>query len=726
MAKSIDLVLRILGDTKGAEKAAKDAAGGVAGLQAKVGKLTKPAVAVAGAVAAIGISAVNAASDTQQAMGAVQSVFGKSAGQVEKYAKQADQSLGLSASAYANLASIIGAQLKSAGVPIDQAAQKTQELISRGADLAATFGGTTSDAVEALSAALRGEADPAERLGLSLSQTRVNALLAERGQAKLTGTALSAAKAQAVLDLVTKQSAGAIGQFGRETNTAAGSAEIAKAKWQNAKSALGTALLPTVAAVTSALGAMGAMMSDHTTTAQILLGVFAGLSAAILLVAGALKVYNLYQAASTALSEWSATSTVANAVGYYALAAAQWVATAATTALTAAQKLLRLAFLSSPWGWIALAIVAVVAGLILAWKHSDRFRAIVTGVFDAIKGAASAVLTWVKSHWQTILAILIGPFGIVALLVIRNFDKIKAAALAVLGFLRNLFAPIIAVWGASFRLVVAIFQLGFTVISTAARLTAQLIAIPFQILWLLLQAGVRAASALIAAALSALAGPARSIANAISTAFSFAFRLMGTVARAMIAPVRAAFNALSGPARTVANLIRSIFASAFAAARSVATSAMGGIRTAVAGVTSVLRTLGGVARTIGSAISSGLSGVVGLFNNITSAVQRLIGWISKIKIPKIKIPGVGSVGGTAAVATRATGARTAGLAAPRIAGRPRALRAAPTASSGGGIGPIYVTGVLDGADAARKIRALLRDDDRRNRGVIVHGRTVPA
>ena len=273
MAKSVDLVLKILGDSSGAEKATKAASGSVAKMQRTVSKLTLPAAAVAGAIVAVGAAAVSSASATQQAFGAVDSVFGKSAKQVKAYAKTADQSLGLSASAYANLAAIIGAQLKSAGVPLDQAAAKTQELISRGADLAATFGGTTADAVEALSAALRGEADPAERLGLSLSQTRVNALLAERGQAKLTGTALSAAKAQAVLDLVTKQSAGAIGQFGRETNTAAGSAEIAAAKWENAKSSLGTALLPVVAAATSALGNMGSVLADNANATSIFVGV---------------------------------------------------------------------------------------------------------------------------------------------------------------------------------------------------------------------------------------------------------------------------------------------------------------------------------------------------------------------------------------------------------------------------------------------------------------------
>ena len=74
-------------------------------------------------------------------------------------------------------------------------ADKTGEMIQLGADLAAQFGGSSADAVAALSSALRGEADPAEKYGLALSQTAINAELMAKGQSKLTGKQLTAAKA---------------------------------------------------------------------------------------------------------------------------------------------------------------------------------------------------------------------------------------------------------------------------------------------------------------------------------------------------------------------------------------------------------------------------------------------------------------------------------------------------------------------------------------------------
>ena len=155
-------------------------------------------------------------------------------------------------------------------------------MISLGADLAATFGGTAADAVEALGATLRGEYDSSEKYGLGLSAATVQAELAAKGQDKLTGTALATAKAQATLDIATKNAAGSMGQFARETGTAAGAQEIANAKYEDAKAALGEKLLPVMAAITSEFAKFADWISKNTVVVGILVGVIGGLAGAVL------------------------------------------------------------------------------------------------------------------------------------------------------------------------------------------------------------------------------------------------------------------------------------------------------------------------------------------------------------------------------------------------------------------------------------------------------------
>jgi phage-related protein len=114
--------------------------------------------------------------------------------------------------------------------------------------------------------------------------------------------------------------------------------------------------------------------------------------------------------------------------------------TVATGAMTAAQWLLNVALTANPIGLIILAIVALAAVLVIAWKKSDTFRAIVTGAFGAVTGAASATWGWIKGHWPLIKNIITNPIGTAVSFVIRHWDKIVAVARSIPGKIRAIFS----------------------------------------------------------------------------------------------------------------------------------------------------------------------------------------------------------------------------------------------------------------------------------------------
>lgn len=74
--------------------------------------------------------------------------------------------------------------------------------------------------------------------------------------------------------------------------------------------------------------------------------------------------------------------------------AGQTIMAGATKAITAAQWLWNAAMTANPIGLIVVAVAALVAGIIYAYKHSETFRAIVDAAWKAIKIAAEAVVKW--------------------------------------------------------------------------------------------------------------------------------------------------------------------------------------------------------------------------------------------------------------------------------------------------------------------------------------------
>lgn len=378
MSKSAILSVKILADATKAKAGLDSAAGEVDKFEKSAGnslknweshlnKATAAMSAVSAGVIAMGKQALDAASNLQQSTGAVESVFKGQAARVKEFSDQAAQAVGLSKNQYNELASVLGAQLKNIGVEQGALVGQTNDLIKTGADLAATFGGTTADAVSALSALMRGERDPIERYGVSIKQATIEAKLAEMGLKGLEGEAKTAAETQATLALLTEQTSSSLGQFSREADTAAGAQQRAAAEWENAKASLGEALLPYAAEAARVLGDMAKAIGEHPELFQLAAGAVLGLTGALL----GLKT----------------TITVVQT-------------------LKAANDLLNLSMLANPYIAVAAAVAALVAWFVHAYNTNEDFRASV----DRVVGALKTGFLWVLNEVNTLLGIVAKAF----------------------------------------------------------------------------------------------------------------------------------------------------------------------------------------------------------------------------------------------------------------------------------------------------------------------------
>jgi hypothetical protein len=326
-----------------------------AGVAAGLRSAMAPAVATLGALAAGGLVAARAASDLEQATGAMTAVFGPNTAAMAKAAEAAN-SLGLSTADYNQQAALLGSLLRNTGTSADALAGSTESLISTAADMAAQFGGTTSDAVGALSAMLKGSYEVMDNYGVKLTAAEVAAYAAANGMTN----------AEAAVALMNTQLAqtGAAGAAAREMDTVASQTAQAKAAFEDASAALGTSLLPALTDLAKALKATADWVSKNKTLVVAITAVIGTLAAAVV-------VLNLAMTAYTAI---------------------QW---AANTAL---------------WGfpviWIVAAIAAVIAAVLLLWKNWDAITAFFKRTWDAIvrafKAAAGAIGGYFSDLWDDI------------------------------------------------------------------------------------------------------------------------------------------------------------------------------------------------------------------------------------------------------------------------------------------------------------------------------------
>jgi hypothetical protein len=507
--KSAILTIKILSDASQAGKGIDQATGKFSKFQSGISKVTPAATAVAGGLALFGKAAVDSASKTQQALGAVDTVFGSSASSVRKWAEGAASSVGLAESEYATLASRVGGQLQNMGLSQDESAAATKRLIEQGADLAATYGGSTAEAVDALGAALRGEADPAERYALSLNQTAVNSELARKGMDNLEGSALQTAKAQTTLDLITGQSAKAQGQFAREADTAAGAGERNAAAWENAKASLGEALLPAVTAVTTAFAGLATWISQNTTTVTILAGVIGGLAVTILAINAAMKIYTATTAA------WSAVTKVATVV----------------------QKALNAAFRANPIGFVITAIMLLVAGIVLLWNKNKAFRNFVTAAWKAIANAAKVAWNAIKQAVLSVVSWIVSRVKAMSAIVSAVWRAVRTGASSAWKGVRSVVGSVVSWVSARIRTIRAIASTVFNAVKSAASAA-------FNGVRTIVSGAVRIVKSVINSIKSVATGVWNAVKNGARTAFN-----------AILTPIRAVKSAFDSVADAVSRVI---------------------------------------------------------------------------------------------------------------------------------------------------------------------------
>jgi hypothetical protein len=240
----------------------------------------------------------------------------------------------------------------------------------------ASFNNTSIDqAITALRSGLSGETEPLKRFGVALSEVRLKEEAMRMGLIEtMSGTLPVAIKSQAAYSLILKDTALAQGDYARTADGTANTMKTLQAKMEDAKVALGDALMPA----------------------------FRGL----------LKILDLLIPVLTKIGEFfkeNQAEVKAFAITVGVLGAAWGAYTVFVKAAIIQQKILNLVQKLNPIGLIVIAVGLLVAIMVKLWNSNETFRKAVISMAKVALNAFAAIIPMVGEVYEVILKVVTGP-----------------------------------------------------------------------------------------------------------------------------------------------------------------------------------------------------------------------------------------------------------------------------------------------------------------------------
>ncbi len=214
------------------------------------GKVTKNfalmGAAVGAGAAVLGAKLVDMAVDTEESFNKAGAVFETGTGAIVANAKDSADLVGLNSAAYLEAASNFGVFGKAAGLTGADLGGFSSDLVSLAADVASFNNMSPEEAVEKLSAGLRGATEPLQSVGILMNAAQVDARAMEMGLVDANGELSESNKILARQAIIYEQlgSQGAIGDFAKTSDGLANKQRILKARLENVGAELGKVLIP--------------------------------------------------------------------------------------------------------------------------------------------------------------------------------------------------------------------------------------------------------------------------------------------------------------------------------------------------------------------------------------------------------------------------------------------------------------------------------------------------
>lgn len=448
--------------------------------------------------------AISGASDLNETLSKSQTIFGENAGAIESWASGAAEAAGLSKAAALEAAAGFGNMFTQIGFGAEEAARLSQSTVQMAADLGSFNNMPTADVADRISAAFRGEYDSLQALIPNINAARVEQeAMAATGKANASELTAQE-KAAAVLAIVNKDGAAAMGDYAKTADDAANTQKTLTASLEDQQSKLGQALMPIwqnfLGFLTdTAVPALSAIVGWISQNASWL----GPLAAALGIATGAVWLFNIALNANPIML-------IITAIGLL-VGAILWVATQTTffqdvwTNVTNA--------IGTAWQWLwdsVLSPVFTAIGDVFSWIYNNIIMPVVTGIMLYI-GLWAAAITWL---WQAVISPVFAAIG-------QVFNWIWG----------NVISPVVGFISAGIRAAGAVFQWLY---SSIVQPVFNAVAGAFNWVW----------GSVISPVINAISGAINGVGNTVRDVFGGMAAFIGSAFQSALNVVRAPINGI--------------------------------------------------------------------------------------------------------------------------------------------------------------------------------------
>lgn len=178
--------------------------------------------------------------ELEQNLGGSAAVFGSYADAVVEKSKEAYKNMGVAQSEYLATANKMGSLFQGSGLSQQRSLELTTKAMQRATDVASVMGIDTSQALESIEGAAKGNFTMMDNLGVAMNATTLQAYAAGKGINFVWNKASNAEKAELAMQMFFEKTEQYAGNFAREAeSTLTGSIGMTKAAMQTLKENLG-------------------------------------------------------------------------------------------------------------------------------------------------------------------------------------------------------------------------------------------------------------------------------------------------------------------------------------------------------------------------------------------------------------------------------------------------------------------------------------------------------
>jgi hypothetical protein len=230
-------------------KGLKQANAQFAKLQTSIGSLGRN-FAIAGTAIVAGTAllgkAVKSASNFEAEFEGVNQVFGEAAKSVQRFAEQAAQSAGLSATEALQASKTFGLFATGAGLGAAEAANFSTTMVQLAGDLGSFNDVPTADALAAIQSGLMGQSEPLRKFGVFLDDARLKAEALNMGIYNGTGPLSTQQKMMASYSAILAQTTVQQGDFVKYQDTLGNQLKTISTEFDNLTKDIGLMLIPAI------------------------------------------------------------------------------------------------------------------------------------------------------------------------------------------------------------------------------------------------------------------------------------------------------------------------------------------------------------------------------------------------------------------------------------------------------------------------------------------------